>query len=166
MSPLDDTSRQFRDVMGRFATGVTVVTTASDDVTRAMTANAVSSLSLDPLLLLVCVQHSASIHDVLIDAGVFAVNILAGDQLELSQLFASRGEFDEPMGGVSYRSGQTGAPLLDGVLAWVDCEVHERLDGGDHSIFVGRAVDFSIARPDAPPLLFYGGGYFSLGDSA
>lgn len=161
-----DRTREFRNTMGRFATGVTVVSAMDGDAPRAMTANAVSSLSLDPMLLLVCVQRDASMHAVLERSGAFAVNILAADQRPLSDLFASHGELEQPMGGAAFRTASTGAPVLDGVIAWVDCEVSQRLDGGDHSIFVGRAVDFASGPADVEPLLFYGGGYRAMSPPA
>lgn len=157
-----DASRLFRDVMGRFATGVTVVAAQTDDGPRAMTANAVSSLSLEPMLLLVCVQRDASMHRVLTEVGAFAVNILARDQRDLSDLFARHGELDQPMGGAPYRSGRTGAPILDGVLAWAECEVADRLPGGDHTIVVGRVVAAAAAPGEQEPLVFFGGRYRTL----
>jgi flavin reductase (DIM6/NTAB) family NADH-FMN oxidoreductase RutF len=157
-------SRAYRDLIGRFATGVTVITTQVGDQVRAMTANAISSVSLDPLLVLVCIERRASLHDLLLESGVFAVNILDEDQRELSDLFARRAELDEPMGGVSFSEGSTGSPLIEGVIGWIDCEVWRTYDGGDHTIVVGRVVDMSMARPDARPLLFFSGRYRSLGD--
>lgn len=153
--------RLYRDVMGRFATGVTVITFQTPEVTRGMTANAVTSLSLDPTLLLACVDKRTLAHARLEQADAFAVNILAEDQLELSRYFARAGI--EDMGEVEYHSAVTGAPIIDGVLGWFDCAVHERLDGGDHTIYVGRVLELSLERPEAKPLLFYAGGYHRLG---
>jgi flavin reductase (DIM6/NTAB) family NADH-FMN oxidoreductase RutF len=154
--------RRFRDAIGRFATGVTVVTWDDGEHIRGKTANAVSSLSLDPMLLLVCVDQKGTAHEQLKAARAFAVNILAQDQLEVSTAFARRGV--EDMGEVPYSTRQTGAPIIDGALAWVECEIAERLEGGDHTIYIGRVLDLEIARPDASPLLFYGGRYRALGD--
>lgn len=153
--------RQYRDVIGRFATGVTVVTFQSDEATRGMTANAVSSLSLDPTLLIVCVEKKASVHAQLEQADAFAVNILAEEQIDIAKAFARHGV--EGMQGVPYTIGVTGAPIIDGVLAWFECDIHERLNGGDHTIFVGRVVELSLERPDADPLLFFGGAYHAIG---
>lgn len=152
-------ARRFRDAIGRFATGVTVVTAAAGGQVRGMTANAVSSLSLDPTLLLVCVQRTASAHAMIEQAGAFAVNILAADQRPLADLFARVGEFDAPMGGVPFHPGSTGAPVLDGSLASIECVLQERLDGGDHSIFIGRVIDIVMPRPDVEPLIFFRGAY-------
>jgi flavin reductase (DIM6/NTAB) family NADH-FMN oxidoreductase RutF len=154
--------RVYRDVVGRFATGVTVVTFQNEYVTRGMTANAVSSLSLDPTLLLVCVAKNAMVHSQLEDADAFAVNILAEDQMEISRTFAQRGI--QSMADVPYRTGKTGAPIIEGALAWFECEVYDRLSGGDHTIYIGRVIELSLERPEAGPLLFYGGAYRSIGD--
>lgn len=156
-------SRAFRNLMGRFATGVTVLTLRSHGNVRGMTANAVSSLSLHPPLLLVCIDRNASSHPYFEAADAFAVNILAEDQSELSRFFAESGEKPEPMGGYPHHAGPLGSPILDDALAWVECRITDRHPGGDHTIVVGRVADMEIARPDAQPLLFYGGTYHRLG---
>lgn len=148
-------------MIGRFATGVTVITFQSQDLTRGMTANAVSSLSLDPTLLLVCVEKNTIAHAQLEHVSAFALNILAEDQIEVSRAFARHGLQD--MAGVPYRAGVTGAPIIEGVLGWFECEVYDRLNGGDHTIYIGRVVELSLDRPEARPLLFFGGAYHSIG---
>ena len=153
--------RQFRDTIGRFATGVTVITWDDGQRARGMTANAISSLSLDPMLLLVCVDKKTTAHAQLERAHAFAVNVLADDQIAVSKTFAQHGI--EDMAGVPYEQRVTGAPVLDGALAWIDCEVTERLAGGDHTMYIGRVVGVEILRPEAQPLLFYGGRYRRLG---
>jgi len=158
--------RLFRDVMGTFATGVTVVTLNVDGEPRGMTANAVVSLSLDPPLVVVCVQESGSMHELFERADSFGVNILASDQQPISDLFASHGVPDELMGGFAYRAGATGVPLLDGALAHAECRITERLPGGDHTIVIGEAVDVAFGAQDAAPLLFHRGRYRLLGDEA
>ncbi len=155
--------RGFRDVMGRFATGVTVVTIAHDGQLRGMTANAFSSVSLDPALLLVCIDEHASIYPMFQSATAFAVNILASDQAAVSQLFASKGEKSEVMGGHAHRLGPQGSPVLDGVMAWAECRIEHRYAGGDHLILVGRVEALEIPRPEADPLVFYSGQYRALG---
>lgn len=164
MATSEAESKRFRDVIGRFATGVTVVTLHDGEQPIGMTANAVSSLSLDPLLILFCVDKGASAYDALASAEEFAVNLLALEQRELSGFFATtgRGEDGDAMGGFSYREGMTGAPLLDGTLGWFDCRPWARYEGGDHTIVVGEVVDFQLAQPDGDPLLFFGGGYREL----
>ena len=151
--------RAFRDVCGRFATGVTVVTTAGDGGPRGLTANAVSSLSLDPTLFLVCVDLRATSYPVLERAGRFAINILAADQESVSNFFAGTTPPGNPMGDVPHRMSELGSPLIEGALAWLDCRTHSILDGGDHRIFVGEVAACEVARPDAEPLLFYRGKY-------
>ena len=155
-------ARAFRDLGGRFATGVTVITTSDRGGRRAMTANAVSTVSLDPPLMLVCVQRTASIHEAIARAGHFAINILAEDQGAISARFAQHGEFEEPMGGIPFRAGQTGTPLLEGTLGWFECEVWQPYDGGDHTIYVGRVVAMELTQPEGRPLLFFAGGYGEL----
>jgi flavin reductase (DIM6/NTAB) family NADH-FMN oxidoreductase RutF len=153
--------RQFRDVIGRFATGVTVITWDDGEHVRGMTANAVASLSLDPLLVLFCLDRKVTAHPQLERAQAFALNILASDQAAISTTFAQHGL--EDMADVPFQLGDTGSPLIDGVLAWLDCEIVERLPGGDHTIVVGRVVDLALPRPEAEPLLFYSGRYRELG---
>jgi 3-hydroxy-9,10-secoandrosta-1,3,5(10)-triene-9,17-dione monooxygenase reductase component len=156
--------RRYRDVIGRFATGVTVITWQSGDVRRGMTANAVASLSLEPTLLLVCVGRFGAAHAQLAAAEAFAVNVLGEDQVELSRGFARPGV--DGMLGAAYRVGAGGSPILRDAIAWLECAVHERLEGGDHTIYVGRVLDLDLARPDAAPLLFYAGNYRRLGPPA
>jgi flavin reductase (DIM6/NTAB) family NADH-FMN oxidoreductase RutF len=156
-SPID--TRSYRNLVGRFATGVTVVTVNDGGTCRAMTANSFTSVSLDPLLVLICVTRDASMHNPIHEAGSFAVNILAAHQRPVAELFARRGELAEPMGGVPFRLGATGTPLIEGTLGWFECEVWREYDGGDHTIFVGRVVDMDFSDPEGDPLLFYGGRY-------
>ena len=155
-------ARAYRDIIGQFATGVTVVTTAVDGWLHGMTANAVTSVSLDPLLLLVCIEKEAHTHSHLSHAGAFTVNILSHDQQDLSRMFAKSNEPEEGrLQGVGYRIGEHGAPIIDGCLASIQCEVTEHADGGDHTIFFGRVLHAAAER-DAPPLLFYQGQYRKL----
>ena len=158
--------RLFRDVMGGFATGVTVVTVNVDGEPRGMTANAVLSLSLDPPLVVVCVQRSGSMHELFDRADAFAVNILAADQRPISDLFASHGKPEEEMGGFAYRTGASGAPVLEGTLGFSECRITERFEGGDHTIVIGEAFEVGFGANDAAPLLFHRGGYRLLGDEA
>lgn len=156
-------SREFRDTMGTFATGVTVVAVQFDDVVRGMTANAFLSLSLHPPMLLVCIDESASMYPIFQVAESFSVNILAFDQREVSRSFAEKGEKKEEMGGHPYRRGKAGAPILDGVLSWAECRIEERHTGGDHLIVVGCVTDFAVERPDEDPLIFFKGEYRGIG---
>ena len=161
------TKERFRRVMGQFATGVTVVTTRLGDEVHGLTANAICSVSLEPLLVLVCVDHAADTHPLLEKSGVFAVNILSHDQEDLSRLFA--GPTEEKMGrleAMGYRTAVTGAPIIDGCLAYLDCRVVAAYPGGDHTIFIGRVEEAEIGE-DSPPLLFFRGRYAGVreGDS-
>ena len=149
----------FRAVLGRFASGVTIVTTVDrDGIDHGMTVSAFSSLSLDPPLVLVCIDHGASVWPAFETATVFAINILASGQEALSRRFASRDgdRFD----GVGFTRAASGVVLLDDTLASVECTVAGRVAHGDHSILVG-SVESGRAR-DLQPLLYYRGGYASL----
>ena len=160
----DIAPEEFRRTLGLFATGVTVVATAHDDVLHGMTANAFASVSLDPLLVLVCVDLQAGLHELLPRSRAFAVTVLAADQEDEAAWFASprrpagRDQFD----GVAWRPAPvTASPVLEGGLAYVDCHVTEIHAGGDHSIFLGAVVDLGLLR-NADPLLFYAGQYRRL----
>ncbi len=146
-------------MIGHFATGVTVVTAEREGRLHGMTANSVTSVSLEPLLLSVCIERSAAAHDHTAAAGRFAVNILGADQEAVARLFAVPGP-PEPTGlrGVRFRTGPHGNPWIEGCLAYLDCEVERLLDGGDHSIFLGRVLHGEVAR-DGDPLLYYRGAY-------
>jgi flavin reductase (DIM6/NTAB) family NADH-FMN oxidoreductase RutF len=151
-------SHQQRRIMGRFATGVTVVTTRSGEKVSGMTANAVTSLSLHPPLVLVAVDKRATMHAALHEGRCFAVSILAEEQEALSRRFAASGP--KEFGDLALTTAVTGAPVLADALGWVDCRLVYVLPGGDHDIFVGEIVA-GDAR-DGKPLLFYGGKYRRL----
>jgi flavin reductase (DIM6/NTAB) family NADH-FMN oxidoreductase RutF len=148
--------------MGHFATGVTVVTSVgADGEPVGTTANAVTSLSLDPPLVLVCFDlESLTLHAIR-GHGAFVVNVLAAPQRHLSANFARRG-IAAAWDGVRHRRGRTGSPRLDGVLAVLECTVEHSLPGGDHEIVVGRVRHVETAGNGARPLLFWRGRYASL----
>ena len=149
-------ARKFRDVLGRFCTGVTVVTSMSDGEPVGMTCQSFSSVSLDPPLVLFCPAKSSRAWPRMQRAGFFCVNLLSHDQLELSNSFAAKGV--DKFSGVSWRPSATGAPLLDGVLGWVDCTIYAVHEAGDHYVVIGRVMDLDVE--EAPyPLLFYKGEY-------
>ncbi len=149
----------FRATLGRFASGITVVTAADADRRDVgMTVSAFSSLSLDPPLILVCVDHGASVAPVLEHCDRFAINVLSEEQEPLSRRFAER-EVDR-FDGVAYHRGEHGIALLDGALAHLECRVHARYPAGDHTILVG-AVE-ATALNEGHPLLYYRGGYGRL----
>ena len=147
-----------RKIMGQFATGVTVASTYVDGETWGMTANAVTSLSLDPPLILLAVVRDSQSHEKFKTAGCFALNILSDAQQELSDRFAFAGPKD--FSGLGFQTAETGAPILTDSLGWVDCRLTEVLAGGDHDIFLGRIVAGQVGS--GQPLLFYGGKYCGI----
>lgn len=153
-------SERFRGALRTFATGVTLVTSAGDEPPCGVTANAFTSVSLVPPLVLVCLSEASSAARTITRNRVFAVNVLGADQEWLSRRFASP---TRPRGfaafcDVPHRAGLTGAPILEDVACWLDC----RLDGmhvaGDHSIAIGEVVDFD-GDPSVEPLVFHAGRY-------
>jgi flavin reductase (DIM6/NTAB) family NADH-FMN oxidoreductase RutF len=153
----------FRRIMGTFATGITVVTTANGDLLHGLTANSVTGLSIDPLLLLVCVDRKAHAHAELERCTSFGVSILAAGQEDVSNTFAKSAPPERgSLRGVPYVVGQTGCPLIEGALAHFECRPHGSLAGGDHTIFVAYGGGGAVARHDAAPLLYYRGSYRGL----
>jgi flavin reductase (DIM6/NTAB) family NADH-FMN oxidoreductase RutF len=150
--------KQFRNVMGHFASGVTVVTTEHRDKPYGMTVASFASLSLRPPLALICIERAIRTHAAIDDSGKFAVNILEESQEAISALFASRA--DDKFAQVPFSRGALGLPLLEGTLASLECNVTHRLPGGDHTIFVGEIVT-ATAR-EGRPLLYFRGGYHGL----
>jgi flavin reductase (DIM6/NTAB) family NADH-FMN oxidoreductase RutF len=158
----DVSAAEFRQAMGHFATGVTVVTSvAADGSPVGTTANAVTSLSLDPPLVLVCFDQTSLTLAAIRAHGAFAVNVLAEPQRNLSANFARRG-FAAAWHDVRHRPGRTGSPHLHGVLTVLDCTVETRLPGGDHEIIIGRVGGVEVAA-DGVPLVYWRGRYASLG---
>ena len=152
-------NEEFRSALGRFASGVTVVTArAADDQPLGITVSAFSSVSLDPPLVLVCVDKRASLHDHLTEGASFAVNILSEDQELISRRFASKDE--DRFNGTAYRDSAQGVPLLDGALASLECRVAYSYPGGDHTIIVGEVESTNIG--DGKPLAYFRGGYVQL----
>lgn len=152
----EQNARRFRDVLGRFCTGVTVVTSMTEGEPVGMTCQSFSSVSLDPPLVLFCPAKGSRAWPRMQRAGFFCVNLLSHDQLELSNGFAARGT--DKFAGVPWRPSATGAPLLDGVLGWVDCTIYAVHEAGDHYVVIGRVMDLGVE--EAPhPLLFYKGRY-------
>ena len=149
---------RFRDVMGRFVTGVTVVTASSPQGPVGMTANAVASLSLDPLLLLVAFDNDARTLPVVRQVGRFGVNVLRADQEDLARLFASKLPEAEKFAGVPH-TVHDGIPVIEGVLAWVGCRLERLIPGGDHTIGIG-AVESAEAGA-GEPLIWFRGSYRS-----
>jgi 3-hydroxy-9,10-secoandrosta-1,3,5(10)-triene-9,17-dione monooxygenase reductase component len=147
---------RFRAVMGHFATGVTVVTAPGADGPVGMTANAVCSLSLDPLLLLVCFDNGARTLPVIAEGERFGVNVLAKGQESLARLFASKTPENEKFAEVPH-SVHDGIPVIEGVLAWVGCTLQELIPGGDHTIGIGAVTAAETGHGE--PLIWYRGSY-------
>ena len=145
---------RFRSVMGHFATGVTVVTAAGPDGPVGMTANAVCSLSLDPLLLLVCFDNEARTLPVVREQGRFGVNVLGAGQERLARLFASKRAEADKFADVPH-TVHDGIPVIGGALAWVGCRLERLVPGGDHTIGIG-AVEAAEAGTGEPLLWFRG----------
>lgn len=160
--PTDDPAvaaraRQFRDVLGLFCTGVTVVTSMSGEEPVGMTCQSFSSVSLEPALVLFCPAKTSRAWPLIQRSGRFAVNLLAHDQAELSNQMASKGvdKFD----GVRWSPSQvTGSPLLEGILGYVDCTIQAVHEAGDHYVVIGKLLDLGEAEID-DPLLFFQGRY-------
>jgi 3-hydroxy-9,10-secoandrosta-1,3,5(10)-triene-9,17-dione monooxygenase reductase component len=146
----------FREVFGRFATGVAVVTSSGPGGTGGMTANALCSLSLEPLLALVCFENVARTLPIVRDAGRFAVNVLSADQANLAGVFASKLPEAEKLHGVAHRF-EHDVPIIDGALAWATCALRELIAGGDHTIAIGEVLSMGLGEGE--PLLWYGGRY-------
>lgn len=153
-----------REAMAQFATGITVLTAAGERC-HGMTANAFTSVSLEPPLVLCCVARTARMHAAITSAGRFGISMLGADQLDLARYFADRrrpsgaAQFDV----VDWTPGPlTEAPLLRGALAWLECELTTSYDGGDHSIFVGRVLSASRGA-GSQALVFYSGAYQGTG---
>lgn len=152
-------STTFRAVLGRLASGISVVTTVGrDGRDHGMTVSALTSLSLEPPLVLLCVDKTATMHPHLVPGSHFAVNLLSLGQDSLSQRFAQT--IDDRFEGVAFTRDATGCALIDHALAHLECAMWAQHEGGDHTIFVGRVL--RAVASDAQPLLHYRGGYARL----
>ncbi len=146
---------EFKLALSHFASGITVVTTASDGKPYGMTVASFASLSLRPPLVLICIEKSVQSHDAIAAARKFGVNILAAHQADVSTRFATKVE--DRFADLEWAYGTTGVPLIANALTTIECEVRDQLPGGDHSIFVGEVV--AIAVREGEPLLYFRGGY-------
>ena len=154
----------FRRVVGRFASGVCVLTAVDGGLDHAMTASAFTSVSLDPLLVLACVEIDARFHDAVAAAGEWAVSILDADSRPVSDWLASRGR---PLIGqldrVPFHRGPvTGAPLIDSAIGWLECRTTAAYPAGDHSIVVAEVVGIEQGPPRGDPLIYYRSSYHKL----
>ena len=159
---IPDHGHAFRQAAGRFASGVTVVTTRASQGAYGVTVSAFASLSLNPLLVTVSINQSSALLGYVRSAEAFAVSVLASDQQQVAAYFATSGRTPEPAGfaTVSTTSRQTGAPIVDGCLSWFDCTVEDLLPGGDHEILVGRVA--AAGGRTGEPLVYWAGGYRAL----
>lgn len=151
------TADQFRLALGRFATGVTVLTTVDRGHDHAMTANAIASVSMDPMLILVCVEVDARFHDAITQAGVWGMSILGSSQRPVAEWLSTQGR---PLHGQldripHYRGPETGVALLEGALATVECETTDMHRAGDHSIVVGEVRSLTANEHPGPALVYY-----------
>lgn len=157
MAPV--TSEEFRRACGRFATGVTIASVLDEEGTpHGLTVSSFVSVSLDPPLVLICLGHAVSVIDIFRASPYFGINVLAANQRELSERFARKGydRFDR----VAWERGETGVPLLPGVLAAIECSVEQRVTAGDHDIFVARMVAARVS--DGEPLIHFASRYRRL----
>jgi 3-hydroxy-9,10-secoandrosta-1,3,5(10)-triene-9,17-dione monooxygenase reductase component len=149
-------SAKFRQVLGHFPTGVVVVTATGEDGPVGMAIGSFASLSLEPAQVLFCPAKSSSSWPKIRAAGRFCVNILAEDQEDVSRVFASK--TPDKFAEIGWRRSGNGSPLIEGVLAFIDCEIGDILDGGDHEIVVGKVQDLEV-KHEGGPLIFFRGGY-------
>ncbi len=154
-------SEEFRSALSRFASGVTVVTTRDETGKfTGLTVSAFCSVSLEPPMVLVCIEKSAAGNAAISASGIFAVNLLNNDQHDLSDHFAS--PIEDRLRGNDYSIGELELPLLANCICNLECELKQEYDGGDHTIFVGQVESSTVA--DGDPLLYFRSGYRSLGD--
>ncbi len=154
-------STLFRDILSQFASGVTIVTTRNGETLHGLTVSSFCSVSLEPPLILVCIDKKASSHPVLQTSKRFAVNFLTAAQQDISNRFADpKRSPEERFQGLAVRTAVTQSPILPDVLAYLDCEVYAEYDGGDHTIFVGKVVAGEVG--EGAPLLYWNRGYREL----
>lgn len=152
----------FRAALSRFASGVTVVTTRdADGRLHGITVSAFSSVSLDPPMVLICIDRNTASHNAFAETGLFAVNVLNANQSEISERFAS--PIDEKFEGVDFSLNQHGLPVLTDSLANISCRVKEQIKGGDHTIFVGEIESSNVS--ENLPLVYFRGTYTSIGQT-
>jgi 3-hydroxy-9,10-secoandrosta-1,3,5(10)-triene-9,17-dione monooxygenase reductase component len=161
MPDLSTDPDRFRQVLGHFCTGVTVITTAAAAGPAGFTCQSFAAVSLDPPLVLFCPSRASSTWRRIADAGHFCANVLADEQRELARVFASSGR--DKFSGVGWSPAPSGAPLLDGAVAWVAADVDTVHEAGDHYVVIGRVTGLGALRA-GPPLLFYRGRYAVTAD--
>ena len=152
---------ELRQALGSFATGVTVVTTLdSEGAPKGFTASSFTSASLDPPLVLVCIDKGAGCYPAFTSTTQFGVNILCQDQQHVSSRFASKSA--DKFADIAWVAHITGSPILPDSMAWLDCQLHDRLEAGDHLILIGRVLSFGYS-PEKQPLGYHRGSYIAFG---
>ena len=151
---------ELKNVYARWATGVTIVTARAGDRIHGMTVSAFTEVSLEPPLVLVCIDKTSNTQPIIAEGGAFAVNILARDQESLAKRFACDDEEDQRFSNLQCETGATGAPLLAGSVASLDCRLEAAHEAGDHIIYVGEVVGLHLS--DGAPLLFHNRDYCGL----
>ena len=162
----DDERREMRAMMGRFATGVTVVAARHGPLLAGMTANAIASVSVDPPLMMASISRRAETQVAIVGSHAFAVSVLSREQRTLAECFAqpTTAAKLKAFCDADWHEAETGSPILEGALAYFDCRLSTRHDGGDHTIFIGEIVAAGY-RTDAEPLLWYASGYRELAEA-
>jgi flavin reductase (DIM6/NTAB) family NADH-FMN oxidoreductase RutF len=161
------TASEFRKAMGTFATGVTIVTVDLEGGVHGMTANAFASVSLDPMLVLVCVDHTTRTHAHLHAKKRFGINVLREDQRAISEYYARperTHEHAEEEAGARFERTKHGTPMLQGSLAYLECRLHSAEEAGDHTIFIAEVEDVVVREGE--PLLFFRGKYREVGEES
>lgn len=158
------TTDAFRRSVGRYATGIAVVSAVVDGHQHAMTVNSFTSVSLDPLLVLFCAEKVARFHEAVLGAGQWGVSVLGASDEAASRWFATRGRpLENQLAGFAWTPGPvTGAALLSSAIATLECATTSTADGGDHTVIVGSVLSAACAAGDAAPLVYYEGRYRSL----
>ncbi|MDO9485784.1 MAG: flavin reductase family protein [Actinomycetota bacterium] len=163
MRELELDAQSLRTVAGRYATGVAVVTAVADGVEHAMTTNSFASLSLDPLLVLFCVERSSRFHEALKQTSHFAVSVLPEGADHTARWFSLRGRpLADQFAEVPHMRSEHGVPLVSEALGWIECSIHSMISAGDHDIVIGSVEKLSISEQDAAPLLFWKGRFHGL----
>ncbi|MFY9675700.1 MAG: flavin reductase family protein [Terriglobales bacterium] len=157
------TATDFRRAMGCFSTGVTIITIDQDGEVHGMTANAFTAVSLDPLLVLVCVDHRARTHAHLHRRKRFGVNVLSSDQQAISEYYAGATDAGQPpeSAGALFERTTHGTPVLQGAVAYLECRLHSTQPAGDHTIFIAEVEHVEVREGD--PLIFFRGRYRNIG---
>ncbi|GAA1685765.1 flavin reductase family protein [Kribbella sp. NPDC056951] len=148
---------EFRAALGQFAAGILIMSTLQDGVAHAMTANAFTSVSLDPPLVLVCVDKGVRMHDAVLDCGYWAISVLAADQQPLAARFARSGrDLYSQFDGVATEAGpKSGCPVITGSLSWLECRTWATYEGGDHTIVVGEVLSLGLGETDGRGALIH-----------